>query len=140
MKPLTAIYNKYRQFILYALIGVTGAALDFLIYWLLIRLGMLPTLATFISTSAGIVNNFIWNLLINFKTKNHIMLRFLSFYATGFLGIVLSMAIIWVTTAVLAWTPELAKLVSIPIVVIVQYFVNKTVTFAKRRPQGEEYD
>ncbi len=126
-------YARHRQFILYCVIGGSGATLDFLAYWLLTAaFGIDPVLATALSVSVGIVNNFFWNVAVNFKVRTRLLLRFLSFYSVGILGVLLSMAIVWGMTVPLGADPLVAKLVSIPFVVIGQFVLNKTVTFAQR--------
>ena len=68
------------QLIRYCLIGVTGASLDAVLFWLMTRAGVYYQLANFISVTCGIVNNFFLNAFFNFKTKNRLLRRFCSFY------------------------------------------------------------
>ena len=69
------LLNRYRELILYCLIGCTGATLDFVIYAVLTEwAGLHYQLANFISISFGIVNNFFWNYFFNFKTHDHLVM------------------------------------------------------------------
>ncbi len=120
-----------RQFVLYCCIGAVGASLDFALFALLERLGWDPVLATAVSVSLGIVTNFVLNVLFNFKTRHRLIVRFLSFYAVGVFGIFLSMATIFLLTVLGTMDPLLAKLISIPLVVVAQFGLNKYVTFAR---------
>ena len=66
-------YFKYIHFIKYAVIGVTGVSIDFLVFYLLTEYaGMYYQYANAISVTCGITNNFIWNAIYNFKVKDKI--------------------------------------------------------------------
>src|SRR5580765_6649446 len=70
----------------YAVIGVTGVLLDTLLFVLLTGAGVIPVLATVMSTVAGIVNNYILNARFNFRTPlNLVHLR--RFGTVGLLGL-----------------------------------------------------
>lgn len=130
MKKIHNLYNKHRNLVLYGIIGSSGALLDYIAFIVLYNfVGLDPMLATTISISLGIINNFILNALFNFKTKSHLLSRFASFYAIGILGILLSIALIYLLHHQLGIDANIAKLISIPIVVIMQYILNKHFTF-----------
>lgn len=125
-----AIVKKYRQFVLYSLIGISGATLDFLLFVLLYQVfGIDPAIATVISISAGIVNNFFLNAKYNFKLTTHWPKRLLAFYAIGLVGIVVSVFIITLLHNVFGVNAALAKAISIPIIVVLQYSLNRRVSF-----------
>src|SRR5277367_4268567 len=79
--------RRNRQFALYCVIGVCGVTLDFSVYSLLVRFANLRVQpANAIGYSAGTVLSFALNSRFNFKTRDWITLRFLSFCVVGFLG------------------------------------------------------
>lgn len=126
-------WRPSRELVLYAMIGATGATIDFLLYLLFTgSFGIYPVIATAMSVSAGIANNFVWNALITFKVRTRLFARFLSFYAVGIVGVFVSMAIVWLFTEPISLDPLLAKLISIPPVVLGQFWVNRHVTFGTR--------
>lgn len=127
---LRKAYRRNREFVLYCLIGLSGVTADFLVFLALTQVGIDPLVATFISVSCGIINNFVWNAWLNFKVRSHLLIRFLSFYAVGLVGVALSIGILWVGS-LLGLTPAVAKIISIPIVVVVQFVLNRVVTFRK---------
>jgi putative flippase GtrA len=125
------LFEKYKNFILYGLIGVTGVTIDYLIFNLLTtQLSMNIFLANIISVTAGIINNFILNTLFNFKKKDKILLRFLSFFTVGLLGLGLSSLILKIFVDILEFNVLFVKVLSIIIVVIVQYVLNKNISFS----------
>lgn len=126
------LYSKHRNLVLYGFIGAIGASIDFVLYLLLVRFTPIPpALASFLSVSAGIVNNFILNNRHNFKTTDKTLHRFLSFYLVGVFGAILSSALIFILYNKLGADPMLAKVLTIPPVVLLQFFINKKVSFSE---------
>lgn len=119
----------------YAVIGVTGVAIDFIIFLLLVKVGVPAVIASIISVSIAIVNNFILNAYLNFKKKDHIWWRFLSFYTVGATGVILSALFIILFHNIIGISEIYAKLISVPFIVVFQYWFNKYASFADNRAQ-----
>ncbi len=113
----------------YGVIGVTGVAIDFIIFALLIRPGMVPVLATTISTLAGITNNYTWNSLLNFRLKLSGK-RGAKFLTVGLIGLATSAGLLQLLIT-LGLDPITAKWVSIPVVVGGQVLANKLWSFSQ---------
>jgi len=126
-------FTKRQTFLSYATVGVSGIIIDTLVFTLLVYGAHLnPALATIISTSCGIINNFIWNAAYTFKTKDHLWRRFFMFYGVGLAGIIASALIVLLFADIFAQNALLVKLLSLPPVVIGQYFVNKRFSFGQQ--------
>jgi putative flippase GtrA len=128
------LITKYRSFILYGIIGVSGATFDYFLFILFVNIfewNML--LSNILSVSVGIINNFILNVIFNFKTKDHLLLRFVSFYSVGLVGLALSTLILKIFVDDFGFNSSIVKLGSIVIVVLVQYFLNKSISFRKSK-------
>lgn len=124
------LFKSHEQFVRYSLIGLTGVALDFVIFLVLFNLlDMNALVANIISTSCGITNNFILNRSLNFKKKDFTLLRFLSFFATGLVGILVSTIIIRIFHDFIGWDANWVKFGAIVVVVLVQYTINKHISF-----------
>ena len=121
-----------KRFIKYSAIGVSGVTLDVLTYSLLVGAGVPPVIATIFSTSLGIANNFLLNILFNFKKRDRILVRFIKFYGVGLVGIFITTVLIYLLHNILGVTPLISKLITIPPVVIVQFLLNKNVSFSDR--------
>lgn len=126
-----SLHNKHKLFLNYALIGISGVAIDLTLYWILVHFGTNPIFASIFSVSAGIVNNFLLNALYNFKRTDHLFIRFLSFYAVGATGIILSALFIYVLHDRFGLDAIVAKAISVPFIVIFQYWFNKNASFAQ---------
>lgn len=119
-----------RQFWVYSIIGGSGALLDLILYIFLYRYADIPPVfASFLSVSAGILNNFILNYKFNFKTEGHFWSRFIRFYSIGIGGAVLSALLILILFNGIGIDATIAKLLTIPPVVLLQFILNKQITF-----------
>lgn len=118
----------------YAIIGVSGVTLDYLLYAILYKwFGWHYLVASVISTSAGITNNFVWNRLLNFKTKDRLLRRFATFYGIGLIGLAVASALLYVQVEHFNTPPLIAKLSTIVVVLLLQYNLNKRYSFGKIR-------
>jgi dolichol-phosphate mannosyltransferase len=111
----------------YAVIGLSGVALDMLLFVLLTRAGAQPVPATVLSTLAGIGNNYVLNARYNFRSGVTAVgaRRFLT---VGLLGLAVA-ALSLEGLLQLGLSPLLAKLVSLPFVLVAQFLANKHWTF-----------
>ncbi len=129
------------QFIFYSVIGVSGVALDYALYALLLKkFGWHYLTANVLSTSIGITNNFVWNALLNFKVRDRFLIRFLTFYSIGILGLVVTMALLWAQVEWFAIHPLVAKFTTIIIVLLLQYNLNRRLSFRKSNAQNISKD
>ena len=132
MKAVLLWLETRRQFVLYCLIGASGATLDFLVYSLLVKEAHLHIqVANAVGYASGTVLSFFLNAHFNFKTRDALRLRFLSFCGVGLLGWAMSSGILFLTVNHLGWDKYLAKLVTIVAVVLLQYNLNRLISFKK---------
>lgn len=128
---LSTIIKRYSILIRYCLIGVTGVSLDFIIFFLLTtKCGIYYQFTNVLSVSCGIANNFILNAFFNFKVKNNLRKRFLIFYSVGISGLILSGLLLFVLVELIGGSVLLSKGITIIIVTIMQFNLNKYFTFA----------
>lgn len=124
------MFQRYRELIAYCAIGCTGATLDFVVYALLTNFaGLHYQLANILSVSFGIVNNFFLNRQFNFRTKDRTLARLCGFYAVGMFGWALSAGLLWLFIEQMTLNTLVAKLGTIVFVTIVQFCLNKFITF-----------
>lgn len=125
--------KNHRQFLIYSIIGASGATIDLLAFLALYNLfGVSATISTAISISLGIINNFILNAYLNFKVRDKLLQRFVSFYSVGLFGLLVSVAIIALLNGVFGINANAAKIASIPIIVVLQYALNKNISFSEK--------
>src|SRR5208283_5064195 len=81
------IFSRNRQLILYCVIGAGGVTLDFLVYSVLIKTATLDyQAANAVGYSSGTLLSFFLNAHLNFKTRDWLALRLLSFCVVALLG------------------------------------------------------
>ena len=127
-----SLWSRFRELILYGLIGGFCAALDFGVYTML---GLwIPYLwANVLSVHCGIFTSFFLNRSLNFKVKDKAAQRFTIFYLVGLSGLALSEGLIWLLASQFAWNPILAKLLTVFVVALYQFLLNKFITFKKSK-------
>ena len=116
----------------YAAIGVSGVALDVVLFAVLVRLGVGPLPATVLSTLAGILNNYVLNARLNFGTGLGLSSGW-RFVLVGLLGLGIAAASLELLLRL--GMPLLpAKLVSLPCVLAGQFLANKHWSFRTPSP------
>lgn len=135
-----ALLGRHAPFLLYAVIGVGALVVDVGIYWALAAaVGWHPLLANTISTLVACIVSFLANSFVNFKVTDRLLLRFLSFAVVAGIGYVASSIIIGVGVGILALDPLVAKAISLPVVLVLQFTLNSRVTFKSHR-KGPDHD
>ncbi|MFC3578425.1 GtrA family protein [Streptomyces yaanensis] len=120
-----------RQLVRYTLIGGSGIALDMVVFLLLHNwAGLDEQIANALSTTLAITNNFVLNALFTFERRDRIVVRFLRFYAVGLTGIALTNLLFLVFTDALGIDANLVKAGSLPLVLALQFGLNRKWSFA----------
>ena len=115
------------------MIGVGALVVDVSIFALLaLGAGWHPLLAHTISTATAAVVSFLANSFVNFKVTDRLFLRFVSFGVVVGIGYLVSTLIIGVGIGVFGMPPLLAKAISLPVVLVLQFTLNSKVTFKTR--------
>ena len=134
------IYKKFRNLILYGVIGCCSSTLDFLLYSLFVSVfGWHYILSNCISVLAGITTSFTLNRNYNFKVKDKTRQRFAVFLSIGLCGMMVSNILLYLCIDILHWNKIVSKLLSIILVVIFQFILNKYITF-KPTKQTSSYE
>lgn len=130
------VYVKFRNLILYGVIGTCTATLDFLLFTALTRWADVYYIAAnVVSCSLGILCSFLLNRKYNFRVTDHPVRRMISFFSVGIAGLLLNSFVLHLCIEDLQWGNSAAKLTSIVITVLIQFCLNKFVTF--RKPNKE---
>lgn len=118
------------SFWLYALIGLSGVLLDYGAFLVLFNIaGVHEQIANALSTTLGITNNFTLNTLFNFRKRDRLAVRFARFYLVGLAGIGLTFLLLHAFSGRLGVDPNLVKAGSLPLVLVLQYTLNKKWSF-----------
>ena len=130
---LSRLYQRFRNLILYGIIGSFTSALDFAVFTMLSKsIGIHYIVANCISVLVGISTSFALNRSFNFKVKDKTGKRFIIFLTVGLCGLILSNLILYVGINLLDGDELIVKLASIVLVVGFQFLLNKFVTFKEK--------
>lgn len=130
---LSRLYQRFRNLILYGIIGSFTSALDFAVFTLLSKyIGIHYIIANCISVLVGITTSFALNRSYNFRVKDKTGKRFLIFLTVGLCGLLLSNVILYVGIDMLSGDELIVKLASIVLVVGFQFILNKFITFKEK--------
>lgn len=147
----------YKEFVKYGIVGVVGLVIDMGLYYLLVDVfhttypiaegfgrllswfgviadAALPNIliSSIISSSLAVINNFLLNSYFTFKVKDNKLKRFLPFAGIAIVGMVVSTILLTVMIDHMGINKLVAKAVSIFIVAMMQFLLNKYFTFKKK--------
>ena len=135
-KIKTAIYSEdFVQLVKYVLIGVLGLVVDFGIYTILTHFKMNVEIANIISSTCGIINNFLWNSYTNFKVHDRMILRFISCFIVGQITTVFTTVSLFIFVTKLGYPHLIVKIVATFVATLIQFVINKVVTFRKAKKE-----
>ena len=121
-----------RQFCLYCVIGMSGTLLDFSIYSLLLKARLLDyQAANTISYASGTMLSFILNARFNFRVTDRIPQRLACFFGVALLGWTISAGLLHVLIGDWRFNRYLAKVLTLVVVMLVQYNLNRWFSFRK---------
>lgn len=125
-----ALFSRFRTVILYFCIGVSAALVDVGLYVFLFNaLDIRAVLATTLSVSVATVYAFLLNAYFNFQKTDYLLGRLLSYGAVSGIGLIISAGFLYVFHDQYGYDGNLVKIASLPVIFVVQYILNKHITF-----------
>lgn len=138
-RHLESLYMRFRNLILYGVIGSCTATLDFLLFTALTRwTDVYYIAANVVSCSLSILCSFLLNSKYNFRVTDHPVRRMISFFSVGIAGLFLNSFVLHLCIEDLLWENSAAKLTSIVITVLIQFLLNKYISFGQISETEEE--
>ena len=124
---------RYKYFILYGVIGVVSALLDFVVFNRMVAYTECSYIvANIISVHCGVICSFTLNRQFNFKVKDQTIKRFLTFYTVAMFGLFLSSLLLLQFIEKGGLDTKPAKAITILITAVFQFTINKSITFRKK--------
>ena len=122
-------FNWLHNFVLYAVIGVLAACLDYSIFWSVWHFtGLSPEISSLIGNLCGFLFTFTGNTFYNFKKSTHVVFRFVSYFLITIGGMTLSTLLIHYAKTLM--NVHLLKAVLVLFVIpAIQFILNKTITY-----------
>lgn len=130
LRKLEEIHPEFARIFLYFCIGISAATLDYAVFYVLHNyVDVIAELSTAMSTSIAVVYAFTLNVRYNFKIKTHLFKRFVSYFAVSLVGMLIGIGLIYFFGTRGSFDPNIIKIVSLPIVFVVQFALNRLITF-----------
>jgi len=118
------------QFIMFAGIGVLNTAVDVAVYWLLLQLSVPYLLANIAAYSAGMLNSYIWNSAVTFRSAirrpHAVRVRFVIW---NLLTLLISSLLILLMVESFGWSELCSKVITTILIVVLQFLGTKKWVF-----------
>ncbi len=124
------------QFLLYCLCGGLGVCTDYAVFWLALGGGLGYQGANALGYLAGTLLSFALNRVLTFGLRDRVLRRLALFLGVASVGFGASAALLWLLVQQLQVEPRLAKLLTLPMVVLLQFGLNRRITFKRAPPAG----
>ncbi len=127
-----------KEVVLYGIIGCSASGFDFALFFIFASLlGFDQFIVNIFTVYAGMTLSFILNRNFNFKVKDNTAKRAVMFYCVGTLGLLLSEFILFIGSS-LGLEVLITKIISIFIVALFQFILNKFISFGYRFDKARE--
>ncbi len=130
-------YQQHRNFILYGVIGIITTAIDVGVFTLLCYWNMHKLVANTISYQVAMVASFFLNMHYNFKVKDKVWYRFLSFFLVNLIGYGFSQLLVFLFITKLGMPDFIGKLLATILAAICQFLFIKHLTFRVKKQEEE---
>jgi len=117
------------QFFLYCLCGGIGVATDYSIYFAALTFGLWYQVANILGYLCGTIVSFFLNRKITFAVHDRMGYRLAIFIGVAVIGFSASALMLWLLVDVMTVNAKIAKLLTLPVVVVVQFSLNRRITF-----------
>ncbi len=117
------------QFLLYCLCGGIGVGTDYTVFYLAVTSGMWYQTANGLGYLAGTLISFALNRVFTFKLRDRVLQRLTMFLAVAGAGLAASAFLLWVLVDHAFVDARIAKLITLPMVVALQFTLNRRFAF-----------
>lgn len=117
------------QFLLYCLCGGLGVCTDYAVFYLSVSAGVWYQYANVLGYLAGTLVSFSFNRIFTFAKRDRVLQRLAMFLAVAGVGFAASALLLWLLVDWGQIDARLAKLATLPVVVVLQFALNRRITF-----------
>lgn len=118
-----------QQFLLYCLCGGLGVSTDYALYYLSFSAGLPYQGANALGYLAGTLMSFTLNRIFTFGMRDRTLQRLAMFIGVAAVGFLASALLLWLLVQFIHVDPRIAKLITLPMVVVLQFSLNRRLTF-----------
>jgi putative flippase GtrA len=117
------------QFLLYCLCGGIGVTTDYLVFYSALTFGFWYQAANVFGYLSGTLISFFLNRKITFRVQDKAAQRLAIFFGVAAIGFSASTLMLWVMVDFMIIDAKIAKLLTLPIVIVIQFSMNRRFTF-----------
>ena len=119
------------QFFIYSLLGSIGMLSDFAIFYVIVELDVNYQIAHAIGYAAGTAISFRLQRRITFRVQDRVLFRLILFFVVAGTGYASAAVMLWFFVELSGFNILYSKLMTLPIVALLQYLLNRNITFSK---------
>ncbi len=108
---------------------------DYCVYYAALQFGVWYQAANVVGYASGTVVSFFLNRRITFGVRSRTMQRLAMFFGVAAVGYAVSALMLWLLVDHVLIDPRMSKLLTLPLVVAVQFLLNRYITFSESRAQ-----
>ncbi|PID52279.1 MAG: hypothetical protein CR972_02275 [Candidatus Moraniibacteriota bacterium] len=124
--------KKQKKIILYFSFGCIAASVDLGVFLILFNIFNVNDIkSNIISISLATIVGFFLNAIINFKVQDRMIIRFVSYAFVSCVGMLVSSFMLYIFCDVYIFNENFIKIISLPVIFLVQYLLNSTISFRK---------
>ena len=121
------------QLVEYGIIGILGFLVDLGIFYFVQRLEVLPIeVVNIISSSIVLIHNYLWNSYVTFKVYDRFWFRLVGYFLVGQITTLFTTICLWIFVTILHQDKYAVKIISMIVAVLLQFLINKKVTFKRK--------
>ncbi len=119
------------QLLLYCICGGIGVTADYFVYYSALTFGVWYQTANIFGYLSGTLVSFFLNRKITFGIRDKLAYRLAMFLGVALIGFSVSAVMLWFLVDLMLVDARIAKLLTLPVVVIIQFSMNRRITFLK---------
>ena len=116
--------------------GGLGVGVDVVIYSIAVTFGAWYQLANFMGYASGTLISFFLNRAVTFAVKDQVLKRFFMFLGVAICGFICTTFLLWLFITIFYWDAKLSKLLTLPFVLVLQFTLNRLITFKTVKLKG----
>lgn len=122
--------DEIWRFIKFGVTGVINTLVDYVVFWVLLYLGVNQYLSQTVSYSCGMLNSYILNRSWTFNSKKRFFSRqMLRFIIANLLLLLLSIGVLWLINGRMGFSKLVAKLCATAVTMVAGFAVNRLWVF-----------
>ncbi|MCR5202865.1 MAG: GtrA family protein [Lachnospiraceae bacterium] len=136
---LKELYTKYREIIVYLIVGVLTTVVNWVVYFICVRTFLDPKnalqlqIAVLIAWVAGVLFAYVTNRKYVFQSKNpEILKEFIAFVLSRVATYLMEVFLMWLLVTIMGMNDLIAKIIANVVVIIGNYVFSKLLVFSKK--------